>query len=466
MIKKFNIRVISGLAIFNFIFLGIEYLFDNMMAKLTDSSQVVIAQSYVLGISIIGFLIFSVIYRFMNRRVVWFCAITIVIICLFIILQQLSYIVTLISGCIIFMLLGITGSAVHYMAASELQGDENIAKTIGIGYALGLLLQFINNNVVNNDLAEMVIISIFLFFLAEIITKNSSIGIEVKNTGNEGRIYKKTTMISGIMLVFIVILMTCIFSTLDNAVTFFHSEGYMDIGKWPRLFLALSGLTAGVLFDIKNRHYMNIIMYCVTLLSTICVLVIVSGGSFLTGLIVFYLSAGFFVVFFSTSFIIISYDMRTPRLWAGLGRAVNNMCAGITGAFSLKLIQSADAAVISMAAIFLFALLSIAIFIYTGQFEKNTKTEPELQTQNVDAASVEINESLEHFKSFSETFSLTPREEEVLNALLTSDDNMQDIANGLFISRAALYRHIASVNKKTNTKSRIGLLQYYYEWKK
>ncbi|MBO4982038.1 MAG: hypothetical protein J6C84_09115 [Lachnospiraceae bacterium] len=33
------------------------------------------------------------------------------------------------------------------------------------------------------------------------------------------------------------------------------------------------------------------------------------------------------------------------------------------------------------------------------------------------------------------------------------------------ISRAALYRHITSLNEKTQTKSRIGLMQFYYGWK-
>ena len=106
-----------------------------------------------------------------------------------------------------------------------------------------------------------------------------------------------------VTLIFTVALMTCIFATLDNAVTLGHAGGSMDIGQWPRLILAVSGLVSGVLFDYGKGRYRNLIMYCVTLLSTVCILVIVSGGSFLLGLIVFYLSAGFFVVFFSTGFV-------------------------------------------------------------------------------------------------------------------------------------------------------------------
>ena len=41
--------------------------------------------------------------------------------------------------------------------------------------------------------------------------------------------------------------MTCIFATLDNAVTLVHAAGKADIGQWPRLLLACSGLAAGVI---------------------------------------------------------------------------------------------------------------------------------------------------------------------------------------------------------------------------
>ena len=70
------------------------------------------------------------------------------------------------------------------------------------------------------------------------------------------------------------------------------------------------------------------------------------------------------------------------------------------------------------------------------------------------------------FAAFSEQFSLTDREQDVLKVLLESDENVQEIAEQILISRAALYRHITSLNEKTETKSRIGLLQFYYSWKK
>ena len=65
---------------------------------------------------------------------------------------------------------------------------------------------------------------------------------------------------------------------------------------------------------------------------------------------------------------------------------------------------------------------------------------------------------------FVQEFHLTPREGEVLAYLLHSDESMQEVAKQLAVSRAALYRHIANMNEKTQTKARMGLVQFYYSW--
>ena len=172
-------------------------------------------------------------------------------------------------------------------------------------------------------------------------------------------------------------------------------------------------------------------MYCVTLLSTICVLVIITGGAFIIGLIVFYLSAGFFAVFFTTAFIELSVYMNRPEFWAGLGRAVNNICAAIIGAISLSLFESGNVILNSIVALILFVLISIFMFLYYTQLENVHSVKVKLQQED------EKNhiDQKEKFTKFSERFALTPREKEVFEMLLTSDENVQDIAGKLFISR-------------------------------
>ena len=243
------------------------------------------------------------------------------------------------------------------------------------------------------------------------------------------------------------------FSTLDNAVTLVHAGGATDIGQWPRILLALSGLAAGFIFDIKNRKYMGIVMYCIMVLSTICVAILKFAGPFMAGLIVFYLSAGFFAVFFTSGFMEISRHMRIPELWAGMGRAVNNIAAAVIANFVLTLLSSDSNLAVIILVLVLFVTVSVVAVIYI--FQKKTFME-QLITNAADVV-----DEKERLRKFSEVFSFTERESEVFNCLVNTEDSIQMIAEKLYVSRRTLERHISAIYEKTGVKSRVGLLNLY-----
>ena len=460
-------KVISALALFYGIFLGSEYLFDNMMMTVAEAEEVVLAQSYILGISVAGFLLFPAISHFLKRKsgflyIAGFLAAMTGIVCLFLIQQHLSYGMMMLSGGVLFLILGVLGSAVHYMTAKTMGNSRFLARTVGAGYALGILLQFLNNNLVRNDTLETIVLTVILTaFVIQLLRWSAQGNLISGEEGNyqiKDRYLVRNRGLAAGMLILIVAFMACIFASLDNAVTLVHAAGESDIGQLPRLLLALSGLAAGFAFDWKERRYMSLMMYCVTLLSTACVVIIEFGGEFLIGLVAFYLSSGFFVVYFTTEFMELSQYMKIPKLWAGLGRAVNNLCAVLTSATSVLWLVSRNTMTMILSALVLFMLISVTSYLYRAQFERippEKEEEPAVQ-ENVE-------ETL-RFDAFAQVFGLTPREQEVLRVLLDSDENVQVIAEQLYISRAALYRHMASLNEKTGTKSRIGLLQFYYNW--
>ena len=56
--------------------------------------------------------------------------------------------------------MGIVGSAVHYSLAVNISNySMPVSYAIGIAYALGVLIQFIANNIVNNNLAESIMLA-------------------------------------------------------------------------------------------------------------------------------------------------------------------------------------------------------------------------------------------------------------------------------------------------------------------
>lgn len=453
-----NTKVITlmvALALFNFIFLGTEYLFDNMMSFVTSPEQVITAQGYILGASVIGFVLYPWLSLKISESVhaiAVFAGALIEIICIFVIWQHASYVLILIAGCLAYALLGIVGSAVHYHLSCVVKRDS-LAKTVSISYALGILFQYLNTHLMQNSIAESIILAVSSAVVALLLLKAEQEHIKedresLKRIENSNR--------AGVALITVVMLMTCIFSTLDAEVTLVHVSGNGDVGNWPRLLLVVSALLAGVFYDACHQKYMNLIMYGVTILSTLCIVVMENGGSFYTGLVVFYLSAGFFVVYFTSSFMKLSYNTNLPQLWAGLGRAVNNVCAFSMSSVSLKILKSDNSVLRNGVVLLLFVLISVAFHFY-ATFLKISKEEDIVEE-------VSISEE-EHLRQFARAFELTQRETEVLHVLLVSDDNVQEIAEQLLISRAALYRHITSINEKTNTKSRIGLVQFYYQFK-
>ena len=64
---------------------------------------------------------------------------------------------------------------------------------------------------------------------------------------------------------------------------------------------------------------------------------------------------------------------------------------------------------------------------------------------------------------FSEQFSLTPREKDLLTILINSDDNMKEAAVKMSVSERVVYRHLKNIYEKTGTSSRHQLMKKYYE---
>lgn len=501
-IKKLSGNI-SSLALFYFVFLCSEYMFDNRMAVFTDSNGVVMAQSFILGSSVPGFLSYYFIDRIcdkksFNKKIIPCISGALSLICMIGIYLTGSYAGELLFGIILFIVLGYFGSLIHTQAALAVkhldEGLNGITQLAGISYGIGILLQLVHNNLIADGMcqviflvAAMIIMTVFCAgSLCEVCGYTSSDGVSsVENTDTESADKgcaegdKHALKKLGIILILIVFVMTFVFATLDNAVTLVHAAGSVDIGQWPRIILAYSGIVAGFLYSTDDNRMMDFIMYIVLLLSTTCLIVISCGGPFMIGLIIFYLSAGFFSVYFASRFMIFACHTDKPALWAGMGRAVNNTAAVVVAGVSLYIMR-APQYVTMIIGVLLFAVTSVIMFIYyeqqrSGDTEIHSSVESH-NTENVyrkrqaeDKADITVHEAAkmtddELLELFVQEFNLTPREGEVLAYLLHSDESMQEVAKQLAVSRAALYRHIANMNEKTKTKARMGLVQFYYSW--
>ena len=490
-VDRQSFQSLSALALFTFAFLGSEFFFDSQIGLLISAEGVVGAQAMILGASVVGFLAYAPISKLAGgRRALRAVEAIGAIAALVTIAVVESALAMQIAGCIAFFLLGSLGAEAHWSMARAFEGSPSLAKGAGAAYAAGILLQFLSNQFVPAGVADAAVLCIGVAALAVFAAAgerdNESAGQKCDKAPDEhaggpvapessGRITRPEQADAGssrqaapdsvktatcaVWLLALVVLLACMFSTLDNVVTLANAQGSISVETWPRLFLAASGLAAGALFDIRERRYMGFIMFAVTVLSTISILAVEAGASPVIGLIVFYLSSGFFVTFFTTTFLQLAPHMRTPQLWAGMGRAANNLCAFTVSGVSMMLTQSGIAAVM-IASLILFVLVSVA-FVGAGLFRlPSTVGEREAIKAGLAAAAAPTLEEMQ--AEFISRSGLTPREEEVLRAVTADERPLKQVADDLGISLRMVQRHLTSIYSKTDTQTRAGLTRAFF----
>ena len=322
-VDRQSFQSLSALALFTFAFLGSEFFFDSRIGLLISAEGVVGAQAMILGASVVGFLAYAPISKLAGgRRALRAVEAVGAIAALVTIAVAESALAMQIAGCIAFFLLGSLGAEAHWSMARAFEGSPSLAKGAGAAYAAGILLQFLSNQFVPAGMADAAVLCVGVAALAVFAAAGEhdgeSAGQAAADSSQQSAPGGAKTAIRAVWLLALVVLLACMFSTLDNVVTLANAQGSISVETWPRLFLAASGLAAGVLFDIRERRYMGFIMFAVTVLSTISILAVEAGASPVIGLIVFYLSSGFFVTFFTTTLRRVCARRSCGPAWAAL----------------------------------------------------------------------------------------------------------------------------------------------------
>ena len=199
---------------------------------------------------------------------------------------------------------------------------------------------------------------------------------------------------------------------------------------------------------------MSLIIYCVMILSTICIVVLQFDVSSLLGILVFYISAGFFAVFFNTAFMEIAYYEKNRKLWSGMGRIINNIVAALISSFSVEILSSENNILLIITILLLFVFTSVITAIYTNKRELLTAEKN--SSRNIVTKDEKMN-------YISQKYAFTPRETEVFDKLVSTEENIQNIADDLGISRRTLERYISAIYEKTQLKSRVSLIKLFSE---
>ena len=435
-----------------FSFMMAEAMTNSRAAELLGAERVNTVYAIGLLCTGVGFLSFSALRRlFKNERVrkAVICIVGIVCIiscCVFLTTDQIG-LFSLFAG-LSLVSCGHIGGCVYYHHAMTFLGSPYIGRATGIGMSLAILIQILIHNLIVTKAVFIISIAISILLVLFIIFRLPKDWM-LENPlpySSENKTDKKTAGI----LIAAVALMSLVSGTMDAVITFFDAAGELNVYYGVRLFYALGLLAAGFLADMQNKKYLPLATACIILLSSASTALLGSKAGSYTGIALMYLYSGFYVIFFTVMFCDFASKTKHPELWAGMGRVVRCVFVSLTVMPVMQIYKAAGSAalVVISCALSIVLLLVLLPFIVSA-----LKKEPEIQ------AETPSHEEL--MQRFAKLYALTPRETEVLEKLLSTEEGVQEIADGLFISRRVLQRYISSVYEKTGTKSRIGLFQNY-----
>ncbi len=434
-------------------FMLIESLINELGAAFFGVETVNVLYSFGLICTGAGFISFSLVQRIFKIKKLQDISTIVIgffqIFALIILLKTASASLVLVNGAIALLSSGYIGAYIHHDIAMCFARKPYRGKMLGISMGIAIILQYIIQSITLPSFWIIASIISTILVMCFMMNPSKKMNIEIKElSSNDGKNIKVSRLIIAIVL------MSMVAGLIDSVLTAFNAEKVYDIYSGARLFYALGLFIAGVIADIKERKYLALVTVCAILLSSICMFFLSEEVGYFAGTALMYLYSGFYVIFFTLVFLDYAPQSSCPKLWAGMGRIVRSFALApvILPAFKIYgILGSAALASVSCLLSIVILLVLLPNILVAVDDRSAMKKPQEISAQ-------------EKLKIYAKHCSLTPRESEVLEKLLTTDEDLQGIANSLYISRRMVQRHITSIYEKTQTKTRVGLFQSYIKF--
>lgn len=434
-----------------------EFTVNDKAAALVGVSSVNAVYSIGIACTAVGFLSFSLARKLFQKDSVRRVLICIVgAFSIFFTVQILfvkTQLIFLISSFLLLLALGHISGCVYYNSAMLFDGKEYTGRIIGVGMGCAVVMQYVVQNLFVTDAAFLLSMVFSVAVLLYIIIKPSHDWI-LENPlpySSENKTDYKTATI----LVSSVIIMSLIIGLIDGVVVSKHAQGELSVSSNARLFYAASLIAAGFISDINNRKYFALSTVCTMFFSTISTAFMANSATFFMGTAAMYIYSGFYVMFLTLSFIDFAPKTKAPTLWAGMGRICRSFVTSFTAVPVVYIFEYFGSSSLVMGS----CVLSIAVLLILLKDIISAMYAQKDTAENNDTISNE-----KALNTYCEYYGFTPREKEVFEKLISTENGNQEIADELFISRRVLQRHVASIYEKTGTKNRIGLYQSYWDF--
>lgn len=233
-LSRSKINALLALALFTFAFLAAEFRFDVNVGLLAGAERVVIAQGFILGASVLGFIGYAPLLGLAQRKGHSLAAVNAAAVPIAIVgLTQIQFPTTPLAleilGCIAFFGLGLLGAAAHHAFSLAFQDDPKLATGAGAAYAAGILMQFAVNLLNCGGIAELIVLGTATIAISALSAAPQNADTAANPAINPFVEPSHALAKQACWSIALVMILACLFSTLDNVVTLSNAHGTIAV---------------------------------------------------------------------------------------------------------------------------------------------------------------------------------------------------------------------------------------------
>jgi DNA-binding CsgD family transcriptional regulator len=338
---------------------------------------------------------------------------------------------------------GVIGGAAHFYAAMALRDRIYSGRVVGLAIGAAALMQVVLLTGTSSSLLRALFLTGILGIFSYLVFKKTPVAVVVLKSRQAPPVNPpaKSYLCSVVAIVAVISLMG---GFNDGIITTMHTQKTVNIYTYPRLFYLAGVVAAGFIADIRARRYLPLVMLAVMMCSTVGVMFLDNPVTWFINACIFFLFAGFAIMYFTVTFFDIAPLTGNPMLWAGMGRITRFVFIAV-GSVSSGYIFAALSFNTIIALYILLSVVLLVLFYLSGSFAVKKQT-----------AAVSGRTKAEMMNR-SKSFDFTRREAEILSYLIESAPT-REIAESLNISERTVKFHVTNIFDKTGVKSRMELL--------
>lgn len=346
--------------------------------------------------------------------------------------------------------MGYCQGAAYVHIAQDMYDEDMIGRVFGISMGISILLQYLIQIRFNIGILLPVFMCCLYFFLIILEFRGSETGDGSADT-EDGSVYpvSRTILLSSrtnvsdpfVRLIVVAGFLDILAIYLDGQME--HLLDTSDFFSWSRLLFGAGFVAMGFLWDMAKARLASMTMITAAIMAVLMPALLMEERFRTFDVCFFYFYLGLCVVY--NSLRLIQYANRHGNMYAAVAyRVIDNLITGVMVLVGFSALPQLAALVINT------ILLALIVILMWKDGALDHAKSP---------ASDEA--SRDRMTMFTRKYSLTDRESEVLELLITKDEKGDDMARELGVSRRGFVSLTSSIYRKTDTGSRVALLQKY-----